>query len=317
MAGSRQLVSPPTFTSRNFGLLSVVQARYEAAGNSAVTDSPEAPYWRNGVTWQDICGTAGTTFDPCNVPGTPYPGLKAANTQRRTYGATPFTVVAELDCNPLGYSDVERQADAVTALTRVESLQVERAFWTGNAGVTGSPVVYPHLAANAQVLDANSTIQTIIMQAAATQVSGSVVLDVVEGIQRLEAQMGLCYNGQITLHVPLVLGETLVQWGLIKQNGDHWETLTGNLVALGAGYTGSGPDGVITPNVAWIYATPPVFAYRSAPETFRFYEMFDRATNTLKSIVERTYVLGFSGCCVGAVPISLGGDITGQPLTAF
>ena len=67
----------------------------------------------------------------------------------------------------------------------------------------------------------------------------------------------------------------------------------------------------------WIYATGPVFAYRGAPETFAFREMFDRTANTLKTIVERTYVLGYSCCCLPAIPVSVGGDITGQPLSAF
>ena len=38
---------------------------------------------------------------------------------------------------------------------------------------------------------------------------------------------------------------------------------------------------------------------------------FDKANNTNKTIVERTYVLGYSCCCLYAVPISIGGDITG------
>jgi hypothetical protein len=55
--------------------------------------------------------------------------------------------------------------------------------------------------------------------------------------------------------------------------------------------------------------------YRGAPETFRFYQMLDRTNNTLKAIVERPYVLGYSCCCLGAVALGLGGDITGQPLS--
>ena len=45
--------------------------------------------------------------------------------------------------------------------------------------------------------------------------------------------------------------------------------------------------------------------------------MLDRETNTLKTIVERTYVLGYSCCCMYAVPISTGGIVTGQPSSAF
>ncbi len=65
------------------------------------------------------------------------------------------------------------------------------------------------------------------------------------------------------------------------------------------------------------YGTQWLIGDGASPETFRFDQMLDRETNTLKSIVERTYVLGYSCCCLYAVPISVGGDITGAPLSAF
>ena len=58
--------------------------------------------------------------------------------------------------------------------------------------------------------------------------------------------------------------------------------------------------------MAWVYATGPVFAYRSTPERFTYKESFDRAENTAELIVERTYVLGFTCCCLYAVPILVG-----------
>jgi hypothetical protein len=306
MAGARLLVEPPTFDLRKFGLLSVVQDRSTAADQ----------HWQNGVTWQDLCGMAGTTYSGCLSAGTVTTtgGAKSSNVHRSTFGATPFAVVAELDCSPVGYSDQERQADAAAALTRNEAFQVEGAFWTGRAGGDAG-IVFPHLASAEAVVDPNITIMSVTLQCAASTVSGSVVLDVVEGLQRLEYQMAQCYSGQLTLHVPSVLGEALIQWGVIAPQGEQMLTKTGHLVALGGGYPGTSPSGVATPNVAWVYATGPVFMYRGAPETFRFYQMLDRTNNTLKAIVERPYVLGYSCCCLGAVPLALGGDITGQPLS--
>lgn len=302
MAGPRQLVSPPVFSDRAYGLLSVVQARY---------DEPDQ-HWRNGITWQDLCGMAGTTVDPFCTDLTV--SSKIANFTTPVYGAQPFTVFGEVDCSPVGYSQQEQRARALDALGRAESWQVERTFWTGSAAATGN-MVYPHLAANTAVYDPN--IATIQLQCAATAVSGSVILDIVEGVGRLEAAMANCYNGQPTIHVPKVLGPQLGQWGVVKADGGVLKTLSGSLVALGAGYTGSGPDGTIPSNAVWIYATPPVIAYRSGMETFAFRESLDRTTNTVKTIAERTYVLGFSCCCFYALPVSLGGDITGQPLSAF
>lgn len=304
MAGPRQLVAPPAFTDRNFGLLSVVQPRYDEADQ----------HWRNGVTWQDVCGSGSTTFDPyCASPtGTPAP--KAANVTVETFGALPFTVFDQVDCSPVGYSQDEQRARATDALTRSEPWLVERAFWTGTVGGSANRV-YPHLAANEAATDTAG----ISLQCAASLVTGSTVLDITEGLGRLEQYFYNCSatNGQGVIHVPAILGDALFQWGLVKADGAQLKTMTGNLVALGAGYPGTSPAGVATPNVAWIYMTGPIVAYRSPTFTFRFPEMFDRSTNTLETIVERTYVLGFSCCCLPAVAISVGGDVSGQPLSAF
>jgi hypothetical protein len=296
-------VDPPTFDDRQFGLLSVVQARYE---------EPD-PHWRNGVTVQTICGLTGTTFDDYCVTGAA--PAKADNVDTPVRGAQPFTVFGEVDCSPIGYEQSFERARAVDALTRSEGFQVERVFWTGTAGGTANKV-YPHLAADTTVLDAG-VLPTITLQCAATAVTGAALLDVVEAFGYLEASLGSCYNGRGVLHVPLILGEQLFRAGIVKPDGAILKTQTGNLVALGAGYTGSGPDGTSIANSVWVYITPPVFAYRSGIETFRFVEQFDRAENTLKTIVERTYLLGFDCCCLYAVRVSTGGIVTGQPLSPF
>lgn len=311
MAGPKMLAPPPSFDPRDFGLLSVVQARY---------DEPDA-HWRNGVIWQDICGLGSSTFDPfclttssIPVSGAP-PAAKADNIDWNTYGATPFTVFAEVDCSPVGYSQEEQRARAVDALTRTEAYQVEYAFWTGNAGGSANEV-YPHLAASSAVQD-TTLLPVLNLQCAATPVTGSTVLDMVEGLGRIEAALAACYQGKGVIHVPVLLATQMFQWGLVQASGAQLRTKTGNLVAIGGGYPGTGPTGAAISNALWIYATGPVFAYRSEAFTFKFAEQLDRTTNTLKTIVERTYVLGYSCCCLPAVPISVGGDITGQPLSAF
>lgn len=303
MPGPRQLVAPPTFDPRLFGLLSVVQARY---------DEPDA-HWRNGVTWTDICGTPESVYDPYCVSGATTPTKEPTHTVV-TYGATPFTVDARVDCSPVGFSQAEQRDRATAALTRQEQWRVERVFATGTVAASGN-VAYPHLQASEDVLD--PVLRDVVLQCAAEPISGSTVLDIVEGIGRLEAAIADCYGGQAVLHVPLELGTQMFQWGVVKPDGAVLKTQTGNLVVLGAGYPGLSPDGAVTPGALWVYATGPVFAYRTAPESFTFREMLNRETNTLESIVERTYVLGFSCCCLPAVPISFGGDITGQPNSAF
>ena len=302
MPGPRNLVPPPQFVARNFGLLSVVQPRY---------DEPDQ-HWQNGVTYQNLCGIGGSTFDDYCVTGSA--PSKVANMTTPLRGATPFVVFAEVDCPPVGYSEAEIEARVADALGRVEPWQVERSFWTGGINVTGGPsgaatTAFPHLAANAQVLDP-ATVQAIILQPAAVSVTGSTVVDIVEGIGMLEQAMGTCYDGQPVIHVPLQLAEQGFRAGIFKTNGNHVETQAGSLVALGAGYTGSGPDGTSIAGALWIYATGQVFAYRSSVLRFRLRDSIDRNENQTKMIAERTYVLGWD-CCLLAVPVSEGGIVTG------
>src|ERR1700755_1651890 len=188
MAGPKTLVPAPSFDPRNFGLLSVVQPRY---------DEPD-PHWRNGVIWQDICGLGASTFDPyclttSSIPasGAP-PAPKIDNIDWNTYGAIPFTVLAKVDCSPVGYSQDEQRGRAVDALSRTEAYQVENAFWTGTAGGQANQV-YPHLAANTAVQDA-TLFPVVSLQCAATAVSGTTVLDIVEALGRVEAALAACYQ---------------------------------------------------------------------------------------------------------------------------
>lgn len=304
MAGPRMIVAPPTFVDRPYGLWSVVEDR-----SAMVAEG----HWRNGVKWQDVCGIGGNTYDPFCLETSP--ASKAANITTPNYAASPFVPFVEIDCSPVGYTPTEMEERASAALTRVESWQVERIFWTGAVGGDAG-IAYPHLAANTAVVDTSETV-TITLQCAATTVTGSTILDVTEGIGRLEAALGSCLNGRGVIHVPYILGEQLFRANAVKANGPQLQTQAGHLVALGAGYPGTGPDGTSVANAVWLYATGPVFGYRSAVERFRFVDSFDRSENTAKMIAERTYVLGFDCCCLYAVLVSTGGIVTGQPLSAF
>lgn len=302
MPGPRNPVQAPSFVDRSYGLLSVVQPRY---------DVPDQ-HWRNGVIYQNLCGIAGSTFDDLCATGNAPP--KTGNMTTPIKGAVPFTVFAEVDCPPIGYTPEEQQARARDALTRTEGWQVERAFWTGSIGPTGGVVVptyivFPHLAANAQVTDP-SIVTPVILQTAATTVTGSTVVDIVEGLGMLEAGIGNCYTGQAVIHIPAQLAEQCYRAGVVETRGQQVFTKLGNLVAFGTGYTGSGPDGTILQGALWIYATGQLFAYRTPPEAFEFKTTVDRAENTVRTIVERTYVIGWD-CCHFAVPVSVGGIVTG------
>jgi hypothetical protein len=295
MAGPRLLVDRRTvFTPSPFGLLSVAEF-------------PDASdlHWQNGITYTARCPvTLGAlTYDECiAVTGAggapPAPEAKTDNVDYpNTRGATPFTVYAKFDCSPVGIIDEARQV-AESALAQAESWQAERAFWTGQIG--GQALVFPHLAAGAEILDA----QDITLQTAA--VTGGGPFDIAEGLGILEAALVDCWGGAGVIHVPQVALPTLDAWGLVKANGGVLKTTNGNLVAVGAGYPGTSPLGQARPSgQSWLYATGPVFAYRGAARVFQPREAIDRGNNTVEMIAEREFVLGWD-CCHQAVLVTLG-----------
>lgn len=292
MAGARPIVDAPAFTSLPYGLWDAVQKR------------PAPPHWQNGVTYIERCPTGSTTFDECiSVTGTgspPEPPSKTDNVDQTFRGATPITVFAEFDCSPVGLTDAESVAS--DALARVEASQLESAFATGLVG--GQTVAFPHLAADAIVLDADG----ITLQTAASVCATGV--DVVHGLGLIEDCLGDCYGGQGVIHIPQEALPSFVAWNLAVQRDGQLFTPAGNLIVVGVGYPGTSPAGVAPPaGSTWIYATGSMFGYRGDVFMTRVRESLDRAENTLRMIAERTYVIGWE-CCHFAALIDLGAPVT-------
>lgn len=286
---ARQLVElPAAFTPLPYGLWDSIQH-----------PAPGGAHWQQGITWIERCPTGDTTYDEClAVTGTgapPEPPAKTANVDQTFRGALPFTVYAEFQCSPVGIPEAESIAS--DALTRVEQQQVEAAFWTGAAG--GQPVVFPHLAADTEVLDGDIVLQPV----ASAVVTGA---DVVHALGVLEQELADCYAGQGLIHVPRVALPTLAAWNLVREVDGRLLTTAGNVVVVGDGYTGTGPDGT-TPaaGTTWIYATGAAWGYRSDVYVSRLRDSLDRSSNTISMLAERTYTVGFE-CCLLAAHIVLG-----------
>lgn len=287
---ARQLIElPAAFTPLPYGLWDTVQH-----------PSADGVHWQNGVTWTERCPTGDTTYDEClavtGIGAPPAPAAKTANVEQTTRGATEFTVYAEFECSPVGLANAE--AIASDALARVEQLQVETAFWTGTAG--GQDIVFPHLAADAEVVDG----QGVVLQSVASPVVTGA--DIVHALGALEQELAECYAGQGLIHVPRSVLPTLAAWNLITESTGRLVTTAGNVVVAGGGYTGSGPDGS-TPaaGTAWIYATGAAWGYRSDVYVSRVRDSLDRSSNTLRMLAERNYLVGFE-CCHLAAHIVLG-----------
>jgi hypothetical protein len=295
VTSARLIVAPADFTPTPFGLESVVQWR---DGDS---------HWQAGVEWQAICGDASTTFDECVLnnavtgTGIAEPEPKEGNATLSTFGATPFTVVGQVDCSAVGFYE-DSTAWAEQVLLRNEMFEVERAFWTGVAGVSND-VVYPHLAADTELVDAEAGASEVTLQLAATVVTGTATcVEVALGL--LEESFADCYRGTGIIHVPIAILPLMEDGWLVTDVDGRLMTRAGNLVAVSGGYTGSGPDGALAEGVRWMYMTPPIFGYRSDVRTFPRVETMDRSVNTVFAIAERNYLLGYD-CCLHAVPVAL------------
>jgi len=304
MANGRVIVPSPVFTPLRYGLL------------SAATDSSASapPHWQAGITWQSQCPDGEGTYDSCVVNNgiggdtdIADPPVKIQTTGFDLRGATSFAVYARFDCSPVGFIEQSQQL-ATDALTRVEGHEVERIFDSGIAPrAGGSPVtVYPHLRATADLDDdSGATLQT------GADIITAVPVDPVEALSRIEGALADCYFGQGVIHVPARALNELVYRSLVSRQGDQLVTTMGNRVAVGSGYSGASPAGVVSEDVAWIYATGTVFYYRSQITVTNQIDSFDRNVNTVQALAERQYVLGWD-CCHLAIPMYLGGTESGE-----
>lgn len=301
MALVRQVVDTPPFTPSPYGLATTVDW-------VPTTDD----HWMGGITYTGKCAPSQlgtTTFDPSGClavtgsGGAPSPASIINTLSVVNRGATSFIVGAEFDCSSVGNTNAEQAAR--DALGAAEAWQMERAFWTGQAG--GQTVVFPHLSANAQVQDAAGT----MLQTAAITVTGvsGDLLNPAMGLGLLEGALATAYGGVGVIHIPELALPTFDAWGLIKSRPSSpvMYTANGNKVAVGSGYVATAPDGSTrSANSAWLYATGNVFGYRSQIRVRSTgAQAFDRQTNTIKMFAERTVVLAFE-CAHFAAQVTLG-----------
>lgn len=296
MVSARVNVAPPSFVPRRFSLLDAVEWR------------EGEPHWQAGVQWDNVCADPlDSTYDECvqenavnGVTAVVSPTEKSPTSAKTSWGATPFTVYAEIDCSAVGfYPDSQELAEQ--ALAQSESFSVERIFETGTLDVTVN-LAMPHLAATVEVVDTSSVREIVLQQATIVVTGAASCAQVALGL--LESQFAQCHNGTGIIHVPDVVVPILAEaYLLVERDGALW-TISGNRVVVGAGYTGNGPNGAALAGAAWVYMTPQIFGYRSDVRVFPRESTIDRSVNTVMAVAERNYLLGYD-CCLFAIPVSL------------
>jgi hypothetical protein len=258
-----------------FGLFSVLTPRPEGDGR-----------WQNGIEWETL------TCEPVSGRGAPGCSddevIGVPKSLDRNHGeigeAVPFAVYGHHTCSPVGINPARAQELATAHLMAREEARVEQALWTGDLGNT------PNLQDDATVLTGAA-------------VSAAVALGLLEDFIATE------YGNLGVIHITRGAVASLSAAYLLERSGNKLTTTAGTPVIAGAGYPGSSPAGVAAASgKSWAYASPALAGYRS--EVFDSSatpgDLMDRQTNVLYAIAERSYIVGYDPCGVGAAELNLG-----------
>lgn len=277
------VVPGPKITPARYGLLTVTEPQ-----------TPEDGHWEGGVTWEDdLCSSIHSTVIDCPIPVTGS-DPKIADRDFQSCCADPFTIYASYDCPPIGNTVRDAFDIAQKRLAIREGQELERVFWTG-VSEEGTPV-NPSLAFGNT--ECGST---------PVNLTGPTPVGVVASMAVLESALGACVPGSGVIHANYGLASFLAANALITQRDDAWFTVTGQRLAIGAGYPGTGPENqAAASGTTWVFATGPIVIYRSdvflTPE--RFAEAMDSKLNSVQVYAERVYAVGWS-CCLFAIQVEL------------
>lgn len=253
--------------------------------------TPSDPHWEAGITWDnELCTEAHSTSLACP----PVLDPKIAERDFEFCCADPFIVYGSYDCPPVGRKATDAFRIATERLRVHEGRELESVFWTGitDEGTT----INPSLAFG------NSECGT-----APVDLTPAVIPNVVSGMAILESALADCVPGGGVVHANYGVASFFANHHLMYQDDNAWFTATGQRLAFGAGYPGSGPDNVAAADgTTWIFATGPVGIWRSdiflTPE--RLDQAVDRDINDVTVFAERTYAVGWS-CCIFAINVEL------------
>lgn len=251
-------------TALPYGLFSVLTPR--SSGDA---------HWQNGIEWETLtCEPANGISDPSCDPVVPTAGLPKSFEGAGLVGdASPFIVYGSYACSPVGHPVEYAQQRATEHLLAREEARVEQALMTGDLGNGG-------------------------FAPGATPVGGA-GLSVARAVAALEGWIATAYGSLGVIHMTRETALIAVAEDVAVVKGNGLFTAIGTPIVAGAGYSGADPAGAApAAGTTNLYATPALLGYRSEP--FAGAEPaaagFDRSTNDLFAVAERTYVIGFDPC---------------------
>jgi hypothetical protein len=250
---------------------------------------PTADRWEAGTTSETLtCETlAGIGPWQCDIPRDETEGLPKTiiTSEGAPALATSFTVYGTFACSPTGWTPERAQLRASELLLIREENRVEQALWSGDLDND------PNLIATA--LDLTSGVATTYL----------------DGLGMLEDHLATEYGSLGVIHMMRSAALRGLAVDALTVSGGRLTTALGTPVAAGGGYPGTGPGilGAPADGDAWMYSTPALFGYRSEIFTAsnRSGDLLDRSLNNLSAVAERSYVIGFDPCPVGAVLVGM------------
>jgi len=293
VVSNRDWVTPPKFEPLLYRLRDAIDGPHPFRGHQKL-----------GVQFTpDICSFPLQTTTEC-VTG--FGTSKTATGSLGNRASNSFAVYTWVDCSLVGMGMEELRRRTLAAHNNNAQTIVERVFWSGGDFNTSQ-----HLAEDTAITEVVGGSTVTLQSAATTIVTGAV--DVVEGIGRLEQAMADCYSGTPILHMQRGVGVHLAANHVLEKKGPRLLTPLGSIIVPAPGYTGTSPAGATpTAGTTWIYATGSVKMLQSEPMFIDqdASEILRRSTNDTVLIVEQQFTLMWD-CCHFAIPVSLGGVITG------
>ena len=194
-----------------------------------------------------------------------------------------FSVLAAIECGPVGYTSAEDQARVRRRLEAGEQGAVEQAFWTG-LDFEGESLEILDLAANAEDVAASLDSDTIMGTVAALE-------------DYAYRQQGYGYVAYI--HAPAWVANYAAAENLIIPDGDPTRagrmlTPYGSVWVFGGGYPGTGGDTPPPEGGAHMHITGHTTVWRSSDvATYPVDQVMDRTTNQRLLVAEREYAVAY------------------------
>lgn len=276
MAVPPLLVTAPAITPARFGL------------QSAADMVTEAGRIQSGIQWdQQPCGPA--QLDPALCGEEPTELDLPAGIRQGV--ADPIKVYAGFTCSAFDLTEQMMRARAEAALA-TDWVAVEKAVWD---------TTYLRLM---RAVDEEDIVEGDPIN---TPVLGEDPVSITRAVGLLESYLGASYGGVGVIHAPRIVAAHAASAQLVTESAGKLLTPLGNRWAFGAGYPLTGPDGTAAAaGTAWLVVTTAVNYRRTGINHRRTREQaFDRGTNTVHSLADRTYVVNWDECVRAAVPVTL------------